>query len=319
VTLLVPTLLPILLAVAAATAPAGADSAAAPRPLRLEAVATLAGTGDGRGEVIDPAGLVVDAFGRVYVADAGLHRMQRLGADGRWLGEAGTLGSGPGELRRPGSVALLGALGVAVLDRENRRVATYDLFGRSTGILIDLAADGLLDAVGRIDPVGMASDRGGAVYVTDGDRDRILVFDFSGRYLRALGGFGPQPGSFEGLSGIAVAPRGQIVVAERANRRVQILDAGGRPVSAWPLEISATAGPLAVAVDDSGRVAVADARGGRIWLFTADGRELARAGGFETPQALAFGPGGDLFVAENGRVRRFAVRRNRGRSPAAQE
>jgi DNA-binding beta-propeller fold protein YncE len=216
------------------------------------------------------------------------------------------LGSRPGELRRPGAVALLGAIGVAVLDRENRRIAAYDLFGRFQGILVDLAAEPLLDETGRIDPIDLATDRGGAIYVADADRDRLLAFDFSGRYLRAIGGFGSKPGSFRGLAGVAVGPDGVIVTAERGERRVQRLDSGGRPIEAWPIDVARSGDALAVAVDDSGRVAVADPGSGRIICYGRGGVPRAAATALR-PRALAFTTEGRLLVAEDGAIVRYAI------------
>jgi DNA-binding beta-propeller fold protein YncE len=297
-----------------AAGPATADSLAAAADSlawRLRPVAVVVAQGDGRGQALEPSGIAVDAFGRVVVADAALHRLQRFGSDGAWLGESGALGSDPGQLRRPGSVAMLGAVTVAVLDRENRRVERYDLFGRRLGTLIDLLEEGFADQVGRVDPVAIAADRGGALYVADADRDRVLAFDFSGRFTRTLGGFGARPGSFRGLSGLATAPRGALVTAERVNARVQRLDASGRVEAAWPLPVARGPGALAVAVDDSGRVAVADEASGRLWLFSTDGRPLATLAGLGGPRALAFAPDGTLLVAEaaRGEVRRFSIER----------
>ena len=290
------------------TIPAMAESLA----WRLRPVAVLTARGDGRGQALEPSGVVVDAFGRVVVADAALHRLQRFEPDGRWLGEAGSLGSDPGQLRRPGAVTLLGALSIAVLDYENRRIERYDLFGRRLGTLIDLLDPALEAQVGRVDPIALSADRGGALYLADADRDRVLAFDFAGRYLRTIGGLGGKPGSFRGLGGLATAPRGALVVAERVNRRVQRLDAGGRSSASWPLAVAAAAGAIPVAVDDSSRVAVADEASGRLWLFDAGGRPLAALAGLARPRALAFAPDGTLLVAEAGRgeVRRFAFERS---------
>jgi len=278
-------------------------------PLVLRPAGVVATSAAGRGQVIEPSGVATDAFGRVYVSDAALHRLQRFDARGLWLGEAGVLGSGPGELRRPGAVALLGTLSVAVLDRENRRIVTYDLFGRLIGVLVDLLDDALASEVGRIDPSALAADRGGALYLVDADRDRLLVFDFSGRFLRSVGGFGARPGSFRGLAGVATTPRGELVTAERANRRVQRLDAGGRVVATWPLVVRPGGAALPVAVDDSSRVAVADEAGGRLWVFDGRGRPLAALAGLDGPRALAFAPDGTLLVAEAsaGRVSRLKL------------
>jgi DNA-binding beta-propeller fold protein YncE len=292
-------------------------------PLRLQAGPWLAGAGDGRGQVMEPDGVAVDAFGRVYVSDGMLHRLQRFGREGRWLGESGALGSGAGELRRPGSVVTLGALSVAVLDRENRRVQSYDLFGQLLGTVLDLTDPALETVVGRVDPVALAADRGGALYVVDSARERVLAFDGSGRFVRAFGGFGSRPGQFRGLRGLATAPHGELVVTERLNARVQKLDAGGRTVAAWPLALEGgpAARGLPVAVDEAGRIAVADEASGRLWLFDSGGRMLARLEGLGQPRALAFGPGGTLMVATTGppAVRRFTLVGAEGRAPAGGE
>jgi sugar lactone lactonase YvrE len=312
----------VITCVALWTASMAADSAAlAPverLPWRLRPVAVVVAQGDGRGQCVEPSGIAVDAFGRLVVADASLHRLQRFEADGRWLGESGALGSEAGQLRRPGSVAMLGALAVAVLDRENRRVEGYDVFGRRLGTLIDLLAPSFTDQVGRVDPVAMATDRGGALYLADADRDRVLAFDFAGRYLRTLGGFGARPGSFRGLSGLATGPRGELVTVERTNARLQRLDVSGRVTAWWPIPAGRRPGTMPVAVDDSGRVAVADEASGELRLFAPDGRPLAALAGLGRPLAVAFALDGTLLVAEasRGQVRRFAVE---SADPARQE
>jgi DNA-binding beta-propeller fold protein YncE len=301
-------------ALAAANAPSaptpapGRDSVLVADSLawRLVPMAVIAPSGDGRGQVIEASGVVADAFGRVVITDAALHRLQRFDAAGRWLGESGSLGSDPGQFRRPGPVVMLGALSVAVLDRENRRVESYDLFGRRLGTVVDLSDAALVDRIGRIEPLTLAADRGGALYVADSERDRVIAFDFSGRYLRTIGGFGARPGSFRGLGGLTVAADGGLVTAERVNARVQRLDAAGRVTASWALPASRLPGAMPVAIDDSARVAVGDEAAGKLWLFDGSGRLLAATEGLARPRSLAFAPDGTLLVAEAaGPVRRF--------------
>jgi len=183
----------------------------------------------------------------------------------------------------------------------------YDLFGRLVGVLTDFAA--LEDELGRVDPVALAADRGGALYVADADRDRVLALDFSGRYVRALGGFGVGAGSFRGLAGLATGPGGELVTAERTGARVQRLDAAGSPLTAWPIPVRPGRGRLAVAVDDSTRIAVADEVSGRLWLFDRGGRLLGVRADLASPRAMTFAPDGSLLVTEGtaGRVRRFVL------------
>jgi sugar lactone lactonase YvrE len=292
----------------AADAPARRDSAAADSlPLVLRLTATIAPAQDAPGRLARPAGVALDAFGRLYVTDGALHRLQRYEADGRWIGQSGALGSGAGDLRHPGSVVPAGALLMAVLDVENRRIVTYDLFGRLQGVPVDLTAQALSDVEGRIDPVALASDRGGSLYVADADGERLLVFDASGRLVRSIGRLGSGPGAFRGLWGVAVSRTAEIFTTERVNARVQRLDAIGRARGAWPLPVRGARAALPVAVDDSLHVAVADEGSGRVWVYDRDGRLLAARAGLSGPQALAFAPAGVLWVAEagGGRIARF--------------
>ena len=297
---------------------AGISARDAPAALRIRLAGTVAGGADARVRLAEPSGLAVDAFGSLYVSDAALHRLQRFDARGEWLGESGSLGSDPGQLRRPGGVVLLGTLSVAVLDLENRRVEAYDLFGRRVGTLIDLLQDDLALEVGRVDPVAITADRGGALFLADALGERILAFDFSGRFVRVVGGIGTRPGSFRGLRGLAAAPRGELVTAERINARAQRLDPGGRVLESWPLDVRPGRGALPVAVDDSARVAIADEGSGRLWIFDASGAALGTLAGLEGPRALVFATGGSLLVGEarTGRVIRFVLEPHPAGRPA---
>lgn len=265
----------------------------------------------------EPSGVVSDAFGRVWMSDAALHKLVRFESDGRRLDETGALGTEPGQFRRPGALARVGSLGVAVLDIENRRVTVYDHHLRSLGAAIELSAAVLEARIGRVTPVGLASDRGGALYVADAERDRILVFDFAGEYQREIGGFGGRAGGFSGLLAVAVDARGTLVTVERprgrakravvdsltGRSRLQWLDAGGRVLhSVWLPAWSAGAAEsgLALAVSAAGWVAVAAERSGVVLVLDADGRELVRASGIGAPRALAFDDAGDLIVAAAG-------------------
>jgi len=274
----------------------------------------------------EPAGVATDVLGRVWATDAQGNRLVRWDAAGHWLGEFGSLGSEANQFRRPTALARLGSLGVAVLDRENNRLVAYDLLGRLTDLVVTLDSPELQSSLGQITPVDLASDRGGALYVADSDRDRVLAFDFSGTFVRAIGGYGLGPGAFHGIAAVAVTPHGELVVLERpvaaAKRprgapdstrtgipaRVQLLDASGAPLASFTLADDG-AHEFALAVDDSGRIAVAFSGGhaDHVKLFSRDGALLAEADSLASPRSLAFASDGALLVAEAGagRIRRL--------------
>lgn len=254
---------------------------------------------------VEPAGLTFDSFGRVYVSDAALRRLVRFAADGHVLGETGALGDGAGGLRRPGAVATAGVLQVVLLDEENHRIVTYDLLGHVQGQGIDL--DAALEAgnAAPARPVGLASDRSGALYVADADGDRILVFDLAGNLTRELAGPGERGPALRGVAGVAVSRRGDVFVSEHVPGRIVRLDPTGARRASWLLPDSTGAERLPLAVDDSLRVACADPAHARVWVFDAQGRPLAKAEHVEGVSALAFARDGALWIAERG-TRRLA-------------
>jgi sugar lactone lactonase YvrE len=80
-------------------------------------------------------------------------------------------------------------------------------------------------------------------------------------------------------------------------------------IGGWPLRLTKGRGVLAVAVDDSGRVAVAGEAENSVQVFTADGTLIAELTGLARPKALAFASDGSLLVAESapGRIRRLSL------------
>jgi sugar lactone lactonase YvrE len=265
-----------------------------------------------------PSGVTTDDFGRIYVTDAGAHRLARWDEKGAWLDEAGTLGSEVNQFRRPRAVARLGSLGVAVLDAENRRVVVYDLYLHVVGVLAEFGTSEMEAFLGSVTPVALASDRGGAVYVADSDGERVLAFDFGGRLLRAIGGYGEGEGRFRHLGALASTRNGALVAADRPRERgpvrLQWFDGGDRVIGVALGEspvpgVKRRYGGLSIAVDDSGRVAVADELAGTLELIGPGAGSIAKLGGLMNPAGLAFAPDGTLLVAESGagRVRRFRL------------
>lgn len=251
------------------------------------------------GVIDDPSGVHVAADGTVFVADRGLHRVQRFTAEGQPLGEYGRLGVDPGELVTPSGVATdLGRDRVYISDTGNARISVHRLDG---------GFEALWDGFKR--PQAIAVAPGGMVYVYDGETGQI--------FLRAPDGTGDQnivigPFIFHdpGLaSGMAVERSGDIYVA--INLGVRIFASDGTQKS--PFRYS-SGGNLTrdVTFDAEGGIYVLEAQ--RL-VYPVAGRQMTSMALGPEVRAIAGGPRGLLYMilpATRDRLAGVVLRRFQG-------
>ena len=196
-----------------------------------------------------PVGVEVDGSGRVYVADVLNHRVQVFSPTGEFLRQWGTQGGETGQFQFPADLAFHNRR-VYVSDNGNHRVQVFSpegTFQTSFGTPCDLeTGEGCDDEVGngQFDmPFGITTDADGTVYVLDQANNRVQVFNSEGVYQGKWGntcalhglesddipegaGCDSEDGRGEFLfpKGIAIAPEGQIVVADSDNHRIQVFE-----------------------------------------------------------------------------------------------
>src|SRR5579863_7708282 len=86
------------------------------------------------------------------------------------------------------------------------------------------AVDGLFRQV-----TDMAWDAAGNTYISDGYiNSRVAKVDKDGNWLMSWGEPGTGPGQFNTPHSIAVDARGEVYVADRGNRRIQVFDGNGK-------------------------------------------------------------------------------------------
>ena len=187
----------------------------------------LGSRGDNPGQFLGPAGLACDGQS-IYVTDC-CHRVQKLKLDGTSLASAGEYGTGEGQLCFPTGAVLAGGV-LFVADTLNNRVVRFD--SESLKWLSSFGSEGRAEGQ-FICPCGLAATDD-EIFVVDGQGQRIQVFNLEGTFARAFGGWGTDPGQFDGPRGVAVA-NGHLYVAELGTAlggggRVQELSLDGRPL-----------------------------------------------------------------------------------------
>lgn len=138
--------------------------------------------------------------------------------------------------------------------------------------------------------LGLATSRGGNLYVADTDNNRIQVFTAKGGFADKFGANGSGNGQFMVPQDVAVGPDGSVFVADYSNNRVQKLSAGG----GFQLAIAASQ-PTGVGVDADGNLYVADLSG-RVTRYD-------KASDYAAGKSWRGGArGGDLEVSADGTI-----------------
>ena len=170
-------------------------------------------------------------------------------------------------------------------------------------------------------PHGLDVDRDGNVWVTDavadnripkGDKRGHAVIKFSpdGKVLLTLGTTGQSgsgPDHFNSPSDVAVAPNGDVFVADghndNGNNRVVKFAKDGTFIKAWgksgwaPGEFHAL---HAIAIDSRGRIFVGDRGNNRIQIFDQDGKSLSTPWTqFGKPSGITFDGKDQIYVADS--------------------
>src|SRR6266404_486106 len=191
--------------------------------------------------------------------------------------------------------------------------------------------DGPARSASFSDPFGVAVDRRGAVFVSDGgEGNRIRRITTDGNVETIAGsteGFADTDAhhaQFNTPSGIAIDRKGNIIIADTSNNRIRKIAADGKVTTLagsggaghrdGPPGEAQFDGPIGIAIDKQGSVLVADTYSDRIRKISADGVVTTIAGldapgftdgnaataAFNTPSGITVDSLDNIFVADTG-------------------
>ena len=119
-----------------------------------------------------------------------------------------------------------------------------------------------------------------------GANDRILKFSKDGKFIKSIGKKGSGPGEFNGPHALAFDSKGRLIVGDRSNNRIQILDQDGKFIS----ETAEFGRPSGIWVDKNDVLYVADSESGSVNPNRPEWRRGIRIGKLSDGKVTAFIP-----------------------------
>jgi uncharacterized protein (TIGR03437 family) len=255
----------------------------------------------------NPAGVVVDDLGNVYISDTDNQRIRKISTNGIMTTFAGTGEQGSlnpagnallAQLNGPRGLALDSMRNLYVADTANKRVCkitpsgtivvVIDKLNQPEAVVVDghdsvyiadtgggqvlmLTATGVVSTVAQgLRPAGLAIDKQGNLYLSESTR--ISKMSNSGALSTVLDGL-------KDPRGLTLTTSGDLVIAETGAHRVQVLSSTGAVIT-YGTGIPGFAGddgdahplqfssPTDVGVDSAGHIVIADTGNQRIRVLT---------------------------------------------------
>jgi sugar lactone lactonase YvrE len=187
-------------------------------------------------------------------------------------------------------------------------------FTRAATPVIELDASGkVLKTWGEqmfVWPHGMRVDRNGFLWITDGRArggigQQVFKYTLDGTLVMTLGTkgvAGDDQDHFNGVTDVAVAPNGDVFVADgHVNARILKFSKDGKFIKTWgkkgtgPGEFDV---PHTIFFDSRGRLFVGDRSNKRIQIFDQDGAFIDQWPQFGSPSGIFIAPDDTLYVVD---------------------
>lgn len=218
---------------------------------------------------------------------------------------------------KPVGLALDREMNLFVLEPHQRKILVFDHSEKYIRTL-DIA-----EVCKR--PIALAIDKTHQrLYVSDAEQSKIFVLNLDGSLNFVIGGPGDSAGQLNRPVGIVINSRGELLVADAFNARIQFFDSKGKYLKSFGTRGTGEGDfqlIKSVAVDPDDNIYVADGRANSIKIFNQSGDLLLAfggyyavsnsgklaPGGFSLPISIDIDKSGRMFIVDqlNARVQVF--------------
>jgi len=286
--------------------------------------------GIGNGQFEFPTLEAVTSSGNIWVSDSSVDRLQEFNAKGEYVAQFGTKGTGAREFKFPFGIAINSTTGnMYVSDYQNYRVQEFS----SSGAFIRMFGYGVSNGKSEFEictsscqiglkgsgsgqfgnPVGVAIDSSGNVWVADETNNRLEEYNENGGFIKQFGAKGTEAGQIKQPVGLAY-DNGNLYVTEAGNQRVQEFTTAGVYVKGFGSEGTGNGQfkiPYAIAAAPvSNDLYVTDRENNRVEEFTATGEFIASLGSkgkgngqFELPTGVVATAHEAVYVSDHSNQR----------------
>lgn len=212
------------------------------------------------GQFKEPSAVAIDSSNHIYVTERDNPRVQKFTATGKYVSKFGQKTLLGNQLSDPLGVAISKNGCVAVSDWDKGHILFFakngkvvNTFGRDSDIKfpagITFDSDGNLYVADRgnhclwvlspngdvIRKIGSRGSKFGELYfpygiavkndrimVSESGNHRVSVFSLTGNFVSSFGKYGSEPGMFDHPRHICINSKGELLVADEMNQRVQI-------------------------------------------------------------------------------------------------
>jgi uncharacterized protein (TIGR03437 family) len=234
-------------------------------------------------ELSYPAGLALDLYGNLYIADSGNNLIRKI--SGGKISTILGIGSTAGELSTPTGVAVDTAGNLYVADSGNQRIRKLTPAGTVTTIPV-AARDIAVDGAGNLVAADVAHVyrilQSGAITTIAGD----------GGYLSRGDGGPATLARLNAPSGVALDASGNLWIADTGNGWIRMVASGSGQITTVLGGGGSLVTPIQIGFDTNAVMLIADASGYRIreWFGSGTGLTTIAGAGFA-------GDGGDGYPA----------------------